>query len=71
MEVATSNEKHTVVRLTITCPYAPAASLVGKDDGYMEQGQHEWLRSSTSYTPQARVDLTRPSFLAAMAVNKT
>ena len=69
MEVATSNEKHTVVRFAITCPYAPAASLVGKDDGYMEQGQLEWLRSSTSHTP--RVDLTRPSFLAAMAVKKT
>ena len=53
MEVATSNEKHTIVCFTITCPYTPAASLVGKDDGYMEQGQLEWLHLSTSHTPQA------------------
>ena len=71
MQVATSNETRIVVHFTITCPYAPAATLVGKDDGYMKQGQLKWLRSSTSHTPQARMDLTRPSFLATMAAKKT
>ena len=43
MQVATSNETHIVVCFTITCPYTPAATLVGKDDGQLTKGQLKWL----------------------------